>query len=226
MLESYVAGAWRRPADEGTPLLHAATGEQVARASTAPVPAAEALEHARTVGGPALRALTFHERAALLKRLGTSLLAAKEQFAELSFATGATAGDAVVDLDGGFGTLLSYASKGRRELPAGSVYLDGPVEQLGRGGTFVARHLMTPLRGAAVQVNAYNFPVWGMLEKLAPAFLAGVPSIVKPATQTAYLTEQVVRQHRRAPACCPRGRCSCWSAAPTGCSTPWTARTC
>ena len=162
--------------------------------SAAPVRAHEALEHARAVGGPELRALTFHQRAALLKQLGTMLMAAKEDFYELSTATGATRRDSAVDLDGGFGTLLVYASKGRRELPDGSVYLDGPVEQLGRRGTFVAQHVMTPLRGAAVQVNAYNFPVWGMLEKLAPALLAGVPSVVKPASSTAYLTELVVRR--------------------------------
>jgi oxepin-CoA hydrolase / 3-oxo-5,6-dehydrosuberyl-CoA semialdehyde dehydrogenase len=193
LLESYVAGRWQAPPDEGAPLVHAATGEEVARVSTAPVPAQQALEHARAVAGPALRELGFPERAAALKRLGTHLMAVKEEFYDLSAATGATRRDSAVDLDGGFGTLLVYASKGRRELPAGTVLLDGPVEQLGRTGSFVGRHLMTPLQGAAVQVNAYNFPVWGMLEKLAPAFLAGVPSIVKPASQTAFLTELVVR---------------------------------
>ena len=193
-VSSWVAGRWRAPSDEGTALLDATTGEQVARVSTAPVAAAEALSHARTVGGPALRALTFGERAGLLKQLGTLLMAGKEEVYALSYATGATRRDSAIDVDGGFGTLLVYASKGRRELPAGSTYLDGAVEQLGRTGAFVARHLLTPLRGAAVQINAYNFPVWGMLEKLAPAFLAGVPSIVKPAPQTAYVTELVVRQ--------------------------------
>jgi len=192
-MESYVAGSWRAMQDEGTPVLHAATGEQVARVPQEPVPAAEALAHART-NGVALRELTFHERAAILKQLGGYLMERKEELYELSFATGATRRDSGIDIDGGFGTLLSYASKGRRELPAGHVYLDGPVEPLGRGGTFVAQHVYTPLRGVALQVNAYNFPVWGMLEKLAPAFLAGVPSIVKPASQTAYVTEACVRQ--------------------------------
>ena len=194
LLESHVAGRWRAPSDEGTPLRDAATGVEVARVSTAPVPAAEAPEHARSVGGPALRALTFHERAALLKQLGTHLLEVKDELYELSYATGATRRDSAIDVDGGIGTLLAYASKGRRELPAGHVYLDGAVEQLGRKGSFVARHVMTPLRGAAVQINAYNFPVWGALEKFAPAFLAGVPSIVKPASQTAYVTELAVRR--------------------------------
>ena len=192
-MESYVAGRWRPIQDEGTPVLDATTGAEVARVPTTPVPAAEALAHARA-SGAALRELTFHERAVLLKALGSYLLERKDELYELSYATGATTRDSGIDVDGGFGTLLSYASKGRRELPAGSVYVDGPVEPLGRGGTFVAQHLYTPLRGVALQVNAYNFPVWGMLEKLAPAFLAGVPSVVKPASQTAYVTEACVRQ--------------------------------
>ena len=193
-LESWVAGRWRTPDDEGTPLLHAATGEEVARLSERPVPIGEALDFSRGTGGPALRALSFHDRAALLKALGLHLMERKEELYELSFATGSTRRDSAIDIDGGFGTLLAYASRGRRELPAGNVYVDGPVEQLGRSGSFVARHVMTPMRGAALQVNAYNFPVWGMLEKLAPAFLAGVPSIVKPAGQTAYVTELCMRQ--------------------------------
>ena len=194
LLEHHVAGRWRTPQDEGRPLLHAVTGEPVARVSTRPVPAQEALAHAREVGGPALRALSFPERARTLKQLGAWLAERTGEFAELSHATGATRSDSTVDVDGGFGTLLAYGSRGLRELPAGSVLLDGPVERLSRRGTFVGRHVLTPLRGVAVQVNAYNFPVWGMLEKFAPAFLAGVPSVVKPAPQTAYLTELVVRR--------------------------------
>jgi oxepin-CoA hydrolase/3-oxo-5,6-dehydrosuberyl-CoA semialdehyde dehydrogenase len=194
LLESYVAGAWRTPADEGEPLLDAATGAEVARWSRQPVPAADALTYAREVGGPALRALTFHERAGILKALGQALMAGKDEFYELSYATGATARDSAVDVDGGIGTLLAYASKARRELPYDTILVDGDVERLGKSGTFVAQHVLTPLRGAAVQINAYNFPVWGMLEKLAPAFVAGVPSVVKPAGQTAYLTELVVRR--------------------------------
>ena len=192
-MESYVAGRWVSPVDEGAPVLHAATGEEVARVSQKPVPAADALAYARAHGAE-LRATTFHERAAILKQLGTYLMERKQELYELSYATGATLRDSAIDVDGGFGTLLSYASKGRRELPAGSVYADGLVEPLGRGGTFVAQHIYTPLHGVAMQVNAYNFPVWGMLEKLAPAFLAGVPSVVKPASQTAYVTEACVRQ--------------------------------
>jgi oxepin-CoA hydrolase/3-oxo-5,6-dehydrosuberyl-CoA semialdehyde dehydrogenase len=118
----------------------------------------------------------------------------KDEFYALSHRTGATGRDTMVDVDGGFGTLFSFSSKGRRELPNSTVILDGPLEPLGRGGTFVAQHVYTSRPGVAVQINAFNFPVWGMLEKLAPAFIAGLPSIVKPAPQTAYLTVAVVRR--------------------------------
>src|SRR3712207_8939827 len=194
LLESYVAGRWYAAPDDGTPIADAVTGETVARISSAGLDVPAMLQHARTVGGPALRELTFHQRAGLLKQLGLKLMADKDAFYALSRRTGATDRDSAVDVDGGFGTLLSYASKGRRELPDDTVVLDGAVEPLGRGGTFVGQHLYTPMRGVAVQVNAFNFPVWGFLEKLAPAFLAGVPTIAKPASQTAYLTEAVVRE--------------------------------
>ncbi|MBD5635274.1 MAG: phenylacetic acid degradation bifunctional protein PaaZ, partial [Candidatus Eremiobacteraeota bacterium] len=130
---------------------------------------------------------TFHQRAALLKELGTYLNERKAPLYELSNETGATKRDNFVDIDGGIGTLFSYASKGRRELPAGNVVVEGELESFGKKGTFGGRHILSPLQGVAVHVNAYNFPCWGMLEKLAPAFLAGVPSIVKPATATSYL---------------------------------------
>ncbi|MGY1620799.1 phenylacetic acid degradation bifunctional protein PaaZ [Geodermatophilus sp. SYSU D00965] len=194
LLESYVAGRWYAAPDEGTPIADAVTGETVVRVSSTGLDVPAMLDHARTVGGPALRELTFHQRAGLLKQLGLKLMAGKDEFYALSRRTGATDRDSAVDVDGGFGTLLSYASKGRRELPDDTVVLDGPVEPLGRRGTFAGQHLYTPLRGVAVQVNAFNFPVWGFLEKLAPAFLAGVPTVVKPASQTAYVTAAVFRE--------------------------------
>ncbi|MFC8503123.1 phenylacetic acid degradation bifunctional protein PaaZ [Pedococcus sp. NPDC057267] len=194
MLESYAAGRWFRASDEGTPLRDATTGEEVARISSTGLDVGAMVEHARTVGGPALRDLTFHERSALIKEVAKHLTAGKDEFYELSTRTGATKRDSAVDIDGGFGTLFSVASKGTREMPADTVYLDGGLEQLGRQGQFVGQHVYTTRPGVAVQINAFNFPVWGMLEKLAPAFIAGVPSIVKPASQTAYLTELVVRR--------------------------------
>jgi oxepin-CoA hydrolase/3-oxo-5,6-dehydrosuberyl-CoA semialdehyde dehydrogenase len=191
-MDSFVAGTWRSPTGETLPVLDSSTGAVVAQLPLAPVPAAEALAYARQ-HGPGLRALSFHERAAILKQLGTYLLEHKDVLYDLSAQAGATKRDAGIDVDGGAGTLLSYASKGRRELPAGNVYVEGLVEPLGRTGAFVGQHVLTPLTGAVLQVNAFNFPVWGMLEKFAPAFLAGMPSICKPAPQTAYVTEACVR---------------------------------
>ena len=193
-LQSFVAGEWRAGAGAGVSLRDATTGEVIATASAEGLDAQLMLAHAREVGGPNLRRLTFHERAALLKSLARFLSEHKDEFYALSYATGATKSDSWIDIDGGISTLFVYASKGARELPDGHVYIDGAVEALSKSGNFVAQHLCVPLEGAAVHINAFNFPVWGMLEKLAPALLAGVPAIVKPATQTAYLTERVFRR--------------------------------
>jgi oxepin-CoA hydrolase / 3-oxo-5,6-dehydrosuberyl-CoA semialdehyde dehydrogenase len=191
-LRSYVEGSWVQPSGEGTPVHDAVTGEQLGTVSTEGIDTAAALRYGRNTGGPALRALNFHERAAILKSLGLYLKEHREQLYEVSLRTGATLGDSKFDVDGGFGVLLSYASKGRRELPADTILVEGAVEQLGRGGQFVGQHVLTPVRGVALQINAFNFPVWGPLEKFAPAFLAGVPTIVKPATTTAFLTHRLV----------------------------------
>ena len=151
------------------------------------------LRHAREVGGPALRKLTFHERARMIKALGLAIMARKEELYELNYLTGATRKDGWIDIEGGAGTLFSFSSKGRRELPDAHVLLDGQLEGLSKQGTFVGQHIYTSLQGAAVHINAFNFPVWGMLEKLAPTLLAGVPAIVKPASATAYLCEAAFR---------------------------------
>lgn len=194
LLESYAAGRWYAAPDEGRPLLDATTGDEVARVSSNGLDVAAMVAYAREVGGPALRALTFHERAGILKALAKHLGAAKDPLYDLSARAGATRRDAAIDVDGGIGTLFSYASKGTREMPNDTVVLDGPPEPLGKGGTFVGQHLFTSRPGVAVQINAFNFPAWGMLEKLAPAFLAGLPTIVKPASPTAYVAEALVRQ--------------------------------
>ena len=193
-VRSYVAGRWVEPTGPTVPILDASTSEPVARIATTTADAGAAADFARQVGGPALRELGFHERALILKQLGAHLDERKEAFYDLSARTGATRRDSAVDVDGGIGVLFTYGSKGRRELPGGNVVLDGPAEPLSRSGQFVGQHVFTARRGVALQVNAFNFPVWGALEKLAPAFLAGVPTIVKPAEQTAYLTEAVVAQ--------------------------------
>ena len=193
-LKSYVCGGWQGGAREGALLRDATTGAVVAQASTEGVDFRAVLDYARRVGGPALRALTFHQRAALVKQLAKFLTDRKEEFYALSYATGATKADSWIDIDGGISTLFVFASKGARELPDSRVYVDGMPEMLSKTGTFMGQHICTPLEGVAVHINAYNFPVWGMLEKLAPTLIAGVPAVVKPATATSYLTELVVRR--------------------------------
>ena len=192
LLRSYVGGHWHTPTAEGAPLHDAVTGEEVARVSSAGIDMAAALDHGRRTGGPALREMTFHQRAALLKTLALHLTEHKDELYALSARTGATQRDSLIDVDGGIGVLFAYSGKGRREMPNAKVYVDGAVEPLGKGGTFLGQHIMTPLHGVAVQINAFNFPVWGPLEKFAPAFVAGVPSLIKPASQTAYLTARLV----------------------------------
>ncbi len=193
-LESFICGEWVRGSGSAVPLLNASTGEVVATIDASGLDHAAAVKYARDHAGPALRAMTFHERALLLKALGQALMERKEEFYALSTATGATRTDSWIDIDGGIGTLLSYASKGRRELPNTRTLVDGEVETLSRDGTFSGQHILSPLEGVAIHINAFNFPCWGMLEKLAPTLLAGMPAIVKPASQTAYLTELMVRR--------------------------------
>lgn len=195
-LTSFVQGTWQapRPAspDSGAVMRDAVTGEVIGRVSTEGIDLAAALRYAREVGGPAVRSTGMGQRAALLKALASFLREHREELYALSARSGATLFDSRFDVDGGIGVLFSYASKGKRELPADGVVTDGAIEPLGKGGTFVGRHIWTPLQGAAVQINAFNFPVWGPLEKFAPAFLAGMPSVIKPAEQTAYLTHRLV----------------------------------
>ena len=192
-LENYVRGEWVAGAGRLTDLFHAVTGEKVAETSTGGVDFAGMVEYAKRVGGPALRRMTFHERALMLKAVAQYLMARKDEFYLVSAATGATKQDSWVDIEGGIATFFAYASRGRREFPNERFYVDGATEMLSKGGSFVGRHICVPLEGVAVHINAFNFPVWGMLEKLAPTLLAGMPAIVKPATVTSYLTESVFR---------------------------------
>jgi oxepin-CoA hydrolase / 3-oxo-5,6-dehydrosuberyl-CoA semialdehyde dehydrogenase len=193
-LASYAQGQWVTGNGKPTTLFHAVTGEPVAAASSEGLDFQGMLEYGRRMGGPALRRMTFHERARMLKALAAFLMERKDALYQLSAATGATKTDSWVDIEGGIGTLFAYASRGRREFPNQTFYLDGEVEPLSKGGSFVGRHICVPLEGVAVHINAFNFPCWGMLEKLGPTLLGGMPAIVKPATATSYLTEAMVRE--------------------------------
>jgi oxepin-CoA hydrolase/3-oxo-5,6-dehydrosuberyl-CoA semialdehyde dehydrogenase len=192
-LLNYERDRWTAGNGNLAELSSAIDGSPVATTGSGGIDFGAMLRHAREVGGPALRKLTFHERARMLKALGLAIMARKEELYELNYSTGATRKDGWIDIEGGAGTLFSFSSKGRRELPDAHVLLDGQLEGLSKNGTFVGQHIYTPLHGAAVHINAFNFPVWGMLEKLAPTILAGVPAIVKPASATAYLTEAAFR---------------------------------
>lgn len=192
-VESFAAGTWIAPDTSSRPIFDAVTGAEIAVAGSSALPVQNMLDYAKSKGGPALRAMTFHQRAKLLKALALYINERKQQLYDISFSTGATQSDHMIDIDGGIGTMFVYASKGRRELPDSNIYLDGNLEQLGRTGSFMGQHVATSLQGVAVHINAFNFPVWGMLEKFAPTLLAGVPTIVKPATATCYVTELCVR---------------------------------
>ena len=192
-LQNYAMGEWVAGTGKSAELFNAITGEVIGETSSGGLDFAAMAAYARTVGGPALRKMTFHERAYMLKALAKYLMDRKEEFYALSALTGATRTDGWIDIEGGIGTLFSFSSRGRRDLPNETFYVDGATEALSKGGTFVARHICVPLEGVAVHINAFNFPCWGMLEKLAPALLAGVPAIVKPATVTSYVTEAMVR---------------------------------
>ena len=192
-LENYALDAWKVSTGTLAEVRSAISEEVVALTGSDGLDFGAMLDHARTVGGPALRALTFHQRAAIIKALAQAIMARKEELYELSVATGATRTDSWVDIEGGAGTLFTTSSKGRRELPDDIVLIDGALEPIGKKGSFAGQHIYTSLQGAAVHINAFNFPVWGMLEKLGPTLLAGVPAIVKPASSTGYVAEHAVR---------------------------------
>lgn len=193
-LPSFIAGRWQAGRGEGALVLDAVYGEPVARISVEGLELGAAFEHARARSGPRLRQLTIHERARHLKAAAQHLMSVKEAFYELSYRSGTTRADAWIDIEGGIGTLFSYSSLARRELPDERFWVEDKPIPLSKDGSFVAQHLLTPKEGVALHINAYNFPCWGMLEKFAPTFLAGVPAIIKPAPQTAYLAEAMVRE--------------------------------
>lgn len=192
-LENYVVGNWIKGEGEGQTLYNAVTGNRIGFATTKGINFKEVLHYARTKGNPALRKLSFHERGLMLKALALHLRNHLDKFYQLSYQTGATKADSWVDIEGGIGNLFSYASL-RRKFPDESFCLDGETIPIGKQNTFIGHHLLIPKEGVAVHINAFNFPVWGMLEKIAVNLLAGVPAVVKPATVTSYLTEAVVKE--------------------------------
>ncbi len=192
-LENYVLGKWTPGDGEGKALYNAVNGAEVAIADSTGLDFGDILEYGRKVGNPALRKMTFQERGLMLKALALHLYSMKDKFYEISYATGATKVDSWIDIEGGIGNLFAYASL-RRQFPNESYYVDGDAAPLSKGGSFIGHHIMVPKEGVALHINAFNFPVWGMLEKVAVNFLAGVPAVVKPATITSYLTEVVVRE--------------------------------
>jgi len=192
-LLNYAKDGWVAGSGDLAEVHSAVTGELFAHTGSQGLDFRAMLDHARRIGGPALRSMTFHERAWMLKDLANAVMARKEELYELSYNSGATRTDGWIDIEGGAGTLFSFSSKGRRELPNQRILLDGAMEPLSKTGSFVGQHVWTSLQGVAVHINAFNFPVWGMLEKLGPTLLAGVPAIVKPASSTGYLAEHAVR---------------------------------
>ncbi len=192
-LENYIAGQWVKGAGKGTELFNAITGEAIYLADASGLDFDLMLNYGRNTGGPALRKMTFQERGNMLKALAFHLLAKKDLFYQISAATGATKIDSWIDIEGGIGNLFAYASL-RKQFPDETFYVDGELAKLSKTGTFNGHHICVPKEGVAIHINAYNFPVWGMLEKIAVNLLAGMPAVVKPATVTCFLTEVVVRE--------------------------------
>jgi oxepin-CoA hydrolase/3-oxo-5,6-dehydrosuberyl-CoA semialdehyde dehydrogenase len=191
--DNYALGKWIKGDGEGTPLFNAITGDQLGTASSKGLDFAEMMDYARKVGGPKLSKMTFQERGLMLKALALHLHSIKNKFYALSSETGATKVDSWIDIEGGIGNIFTNASL-RKNFPDLPYHVDGDMAPLSKNGTFIGHHIMTPREGVAIHINAFNFPIWGMLEKIAVNLMAGVPAIVKPATITCFLTEMMVRE--------------------------------
>ncbi len=192
-IQNYINGHWTSGQGEGIPLFDSVTGEIIANASTEGLNFGEILHYGRTKGGEKLRKMTFQERGNMIKSLAMYLTKRKDAFYELSYRSGATKIDSWIDIEGGFGNLFANASL-RKLFPNQSYHVEGDPIDLSKGGRFMAHHILVPKIGVAVHINAFNFPIWGMLEKCACNWMAGMPAVVKPATSTSYLTEAVVRE--------------------------------
>ncbi len=192
-IQHYVTGQWLEGKDEGYPIYDAITGEVISNIAIEGLNIPEILQYGRTKGGEILREMTFQERGNMLKKLAFYLIKKKDPFYELSYRTGATKVDSWIDIEGGFGNLFANASL-RKLFPNQSYHVEGEPIDLSRGGRFMAHHIMVPKRGVAIHINAFNFPVWGMLEKCAVNWMAGVPAVVLPAPSSSYLAETVARE--------------------------------
>lgn len=190
-LKNYICGGWIEGTGEGIPLLNAVNGELVALSDTDGLDYQAALEYGRTVGYKNLSSMTFYDRGQMLKKLALYLIKNKKKYYDLSFKTGATYVDSWIDVDGGIGTFFSYSGLAKRMLPNTTFWVDGETIKTSANGTHMATHILTPSEGVSIHINAYNFPVWGMMEKLSTSLLAGVPSVVKPATPGCYVTHAV-----------------------------------
>ncbi|NNE36721.1 MAG: aldehyde dehydrogenase family protein, partial [Gammaproteobacteria bacterium] len=193
-IQSYVNGEWISGDPDGQKVFNAINGEPIGNVSSSGIDFQSVVNYAREKGQAGLRDLTFHQRADKLKALAKHLTDQKEKLYEISAWTGATRTDSWVDIEGGTGTLFAYSSLAKNELPDKKVLVEGGVEALSKEGSFVGQHVLTTKPGVALHINAYNFPCWGMLEKLAPSIIAGMPVIVKPATVSCYLTEAMTRE--------------------------------
>ena len=193
-IESYSCGAWKAGDDDGVEVCNAINGNPIGRVSSNGLDFEAMLHHGRNHGGAALRRMTIHDRADMIKALAAKLLDKKELFYDVSANTGATRADGWVDIEGGIGTLFAYSGIARRELPNETFAVEGNIERLSARGSFLGRHILTAKHGVSLHINAFNFPCWGMLEKIAPSLIAGVPVIVKPATVSCYLTATMVRE--------------------------------
>lgn len=191
-LQHYIQGQWTDHTGDGIPQFNAITGELIGTSSTEGLDFAAIMDYGRKTGGKALRNMTFYERGLMLKKLALHLHGMRKKYYPASYKTGATRTDSWIDIDGGIGTLFAYASL-RRQFPNSKVYVDGEMANLSKEGTFVGHHIMTPRQGVAVHINAFNFPIWGMLEKIAVNLLAGMPAVVKPSELSSFLTEEMVR---------------------------------
>ena len=192
-LGNYLQGKWIEGDGDGAALYNSVNGDVVAVATAKGLDIPAALQYGRETGSKVIRKMTFHERGLMLKKLALFLTKRKEQFYDISYKTGATRNDSWIDIEGGFGNLFANASL-RRNFPDQNYHVDGEAVDLSKGGPFMGHHILVPKRGVAIHINAYNFPIWGMLEKCAVNWMAGVPALVKPATSTSFLTEAVVRE--------------------------------